>query len=177
MAMAEETEKWVKGVAITTTILAVCTAVSSLKASSYSTRVQINTTLRADAWAFYQAKSLKEHTYRMQKDSFEFDKLLAGQSPEAQSYADQKIKSYADEVVRYTKEKDEIKKQAEGLEKQEDLFKQHNASFALAVMMLQVAILMSSIAALMKWKYMWFLGLAFGVVGLFYMANGFFLFV
>lgn len=173
--MSEAREKWVQGVAITTTVLAVCTAVSSLKASSYSTKVQIYTTRQADAWAYYQAKSIKEHTFRLQKESFEFDRILAGSNPEAQEYAEKRIKKYEEEVARYQKEKGEIEDQAKSLQKEENIFKEHNASFALAVMMLQVAILMSSIAALMTWKYMWFLGLMFGTIGLVYMVNGFYL--
>lgn len=173
--MSETTERWVKGVAITTTVLAVCTAVSSLKASSYSTKVQISTTMRANAWAFYQAKSIKEHSFMLQKDTFQFDSLLAGTNPEAQAYAQERMKKYDEETARYKKEKGDIQAEAENLQKQEDIYKEHNASFALAVMMLQVAILMSSIAALMKWKYMWFMGLMFGSVGVVYMVNGFYL--
>jgi hypothetical protein len=45
------------------------------------------------------------------------------------------------------------------------------------VIFLQIAILLSSIAALMKKKPVWFLGLITGAFGLFYFANGFWLFV
>jgi len=44
-------------------------------------------------------------------------------------------------------------------------------------MFLQIAILLSSIAALMKQKYFWFLGLASGAFGLAYFCNGFLLFM
>ena len=61
-------ESWLQWVALTTTILAVAAAISSLKASSYSTRVQIHTTEEANQWAYYQAKSIKEHGFRLNKD-------------------------------------------------------------------------------------------------------------
>lgn len=173
--MAETTEKWIKGVAITTTLLAVCTAISSLKASSYSTRVQIHTTMMANSWAHFQAKSIKEHSYRLQQEDFQFNKLLAAGNPEAESYAEDRIKHCKAEIDRYQNEKGEIQDDVDKLQKQEELFKQHNASFALAVMLLQIAILMSSVSALMKWKMVWFGGMVFGVIGLVYMVNGFFL--
>jgi hypothetical protein len=40
----------------------------------------------------------------------------------------------------------------------------------------QWSILLSSIAALLKKQQIWWLGLAVGVVGVVYLANGFFLF-
>ena len=46
----------------------------------------------------------------------------------------------------------------------------------LAVIYLQIAILLSSIAALLKKPFIYWVGLAVGVVGLVYFANGFFLF-
>ena len=39
-------------------------------------------------------------------------------------------------------------------------------------MLLQIAIMMSSVGALIKKPIMWYVGLAFGVGGLGYMANG-----
>ena len=39
---------------------------------------------------------------------------------------------------------------------------------------LQIAILLSSIAALLKKKSVWVIGLALGLVGLFYFINGYF---
>jgi hypothetical protein len=53
--------------------------------------------------------------------------------------------------------------------------KRHNRAFALAVMLLQIAIMMSAVAALINRKMMWGAGLVLSVVGLVYMANGFFL--
>jgi hypothetical protein len=47
----------------------------------------------------------------------------------------------------------------------------------LAAMFLQIAILLSSIAALMKKKLFWFIGMGAGCFGLFYFFNGFFLFL
>ena len=175
MAEQDKREKWVMGVALTTTILAVCAAISSLRASSYSTKVQICATKEANEWAYYQAKSIKEHTFRLQKESFELSEHRENISPENKDYVEGKIKEYGDEVARYKKEKDEIRNHAEAFASEQEVFKKHNAAFGLAVMLLQIAILMSSVSALIKRRIMWYVGLCFGGVGLVYMANGFFL--
>jgi hypothetical protein len=48
--------------------------------------------------------------------------------------------------------------------------------FGIAVIFLQISILLSSIAALLKKKPVWILGLVVGAAGIFYFLDGFFLF-
>ena len=63
-------DRWVRWVALTTTVLAVCAAVSSMKGSSNSTKVQIWTTKESNQWQFYQAKSIKKYLMQLQQDNF-----------------------------------------------------------------------------------------------------------
>jgi len=168
-------ETWLQWVALTTTILAVCAAISSLKASSYSTKVQIHTTKEANHWAYYQSKSIKEHSYVLNRDVLNYANLLGSPNPQVQQYLAAKIKYYDKEIGRYDQEKKQIKTEAETLIKEQELLKRHNGAFALATMLLQIAIMMSAVAALIKRKMMWVVGLGLSLVGLAYMANGFFL--
>ena len=168
-------ETWIQWVALATTILAVCAAISSLKASSYSTKVQIHTTKEANHWAYYQSKSLKEHSFRLNRDILRYANLLGNLNPQVQQFLTAKIKDYDKEINRYDQEKKQIKTEAENFIKEQEVLKRHNGAFALAVMLLQIAIMMSAVAALIKRKMMWVAGLAFSAVGLVYMANGFFL--
>ncbi len=174
--MAEPSkETWIQWVALTTTILAVCAAISSLKASGYSTKVQIHTTKEANHWAYYQSKSIKEHSYQLNCDILGYARLLANPNPQVQEFLAAKIKHYEGEIARYDREKKQIKTEAETLILEQETLKRHNAAFGLAVMLLQIAIMMSAVGALIKRKMMWVAGLALSVVGLVYMANGFFL--
>ncbi|MEI6035428.1 MAG: DUF4337 family protein [Verrucomicrobiae bacterium] len=50
----EQQELWIKWVALTTTILAVCAAIGSLNGSSYSTRAQVLTTQESNQWSYFQ---------------------------------------------------------------------------------------------------------------------------
>jgi hypothetical protein len=174
--MAEETkEKWLQWVALTTTILAVCAAISSLKSSSYSTRVQIQTTKEANNWAYYQSKSIKEHNFNLNRDILSAIRLSEAKNPRLQKYLSAKIKDYSDEIARYDKEKEQIKSEADKINQEQEIFKLHNTNFALAVMILQIAIMLSAVAALIKKKILWYAGMVLGTLGCFYMMNGFLL--
>jgi hypothetical protein len=166
-------EKWGKWVALTTMCLAVCAAISSLKGGGYSTKVQLLTTAENNKWAYFQSKSIKQHSYELQRDIFALYQLNAGEKEK--DFINKKIKYYTDEVARYDKEKNDIKKEAEDLSKSEDNFKRHGGNFGMAVMFLQIAIMLSSVAALIKRRRLWTAGLAMGVLGLAYMLNGFYL--
>jgi len=177
--MAEEKkEPWLNYLALTTVIFAVCATLSTLKGGGFSTRAVMSQSQASDQWAYYQAKSIKGYVYELQKEKFEMD-LKAGKGM-AQGLAGdfkKRIGAYTEKVERYDKEKEEIKKKAEELEARRDLSQKHAGAFGMAAMFLQIAILLSSISALMKQKYFWFIGMAAGCFGLFYFFNGFFLFL
>lgn len=63
------------------------------------------------------------------------------------------------------------------MEVQRDEAKRHNRPFGLAVMFLQVAILLNSIAGLMKVKKIWWSALPVGLTGLVFFSDGFFAFL
>ena len=142
-------ERWTQWVALTTTILAVCAAISALKGGGYSTRVQLSTTQEANQWSYYQAKSIKQHAVEMHRDQLELLRLEA-RAPEAQRLADERLAAARAEIARYDREKAEIKASAEAIQKDEGELKRHAGAFALAVMLLQIAIMLSSAGALMK---------------------------
>jgi hypothetical protein len=170
-APAPAKERWTQWVALTTTILAVCAAISALKGGSYSTRVQLSTTQENNKWSYFQSKSIKQHAVEMHKDQLEVVRLEA-RTPEARALADERIARAAAEIARYEKEKGDIKAEAEALQEAEDDLKRHAGAFGLAVMLLQIAIMLSSVGALIKRPAMWVVGLCFGVLGLAYAANG-----
>jgi len=167
-------ERWLQWVALTTTVLAVCAAISALKGGGYSTQVQLATTQEANAWAFFQAKSLKQHVTEQSRDQLA---VLAADAhaPEARRLAEERRQQAEADVKRYDAEKAEIKAGAEALQARQIELKRHGGSFGLAVMLLQIAIMLSSVGALLKRPLMWGIGLAFGAVGLVYALNGFLL--
>ncbi len=173
--MAEEKkEPWLNYLALTTVIFAVCATLSTLKGGGYGSKAVMSQAQASDEWSYYQAKSIKGYLYELQRDKLDLE-LKAGARAAAEYR--KKVQFYQDEINRYRTEKEEIKKKADILEASRDNAQKHSGAFGLAAMFLQIAILLSSIAALMKQKYFWFLGMASGVLGLFYFFNGFFLFM
>ncbi|MBF0559707.1 MAG: DUF4337 family protein [Nitrospirae bacterium] len=80
-------------------------------------------------------------------------------------------------VPQYEDEKTKIQEDAKAQETIRTESQRHSQTFGMAVIFLQIAILLSSIAALLKKKAAWILGLMTGLVGIFYFANGFLLFL
>jgi hypothetical protein len=156
-------------------VLAVCAAISSLKGGSYSTRVQLATTQEVNAWSYFQSKSVKQHATAAERDLLEVA-VLEARTPEGKALAEAKHATAVAEVARYEVEKEKAMADAKGLRSEEDLNKQHNAQFGQAVMLLQIAITLSAVGALIKKQPMWWAGLACGAAGLVFMANGFLLF-
>jgi len=177
--MAEEKkDPWLNYLALATVALAVCATLSTFKGGSYSTRSVLSQSQAANQWAYYQAKSLKGYLYEIQKETLESDLQEKDTSLSAAGLEGLKarIASYGKKIAKYDSEKAEIMKEAKKFEQIRDDAQAHSKIFGIAVIFLQIAILLSSIAALMKKKLVWYLGLVIGAAGVFYFFDGFLLF-
>ncbi len=178
--MAEEKkDPWLNYLALTTVILAVCATLATFKGGGFSTRSVMTQTQASDQWAFYQAKSIKGYIYEMQKDKLELELMgLGARAPQAvRDEYTKKIDGYGKKIAKYEEEKAQIQKEAKRFEEVRNDAQKHSQAFGIAVIFLQIAILLSSIAALIKRKLVWLLGLVVGLFGIFYFVNGFLLFL
>src|SRR5437016_13023 len=74
-----------------------------------------------DAWAYYQSKSTKQHLAESMVDQLSIQRDVTGNlSPEGRALVDRKIAEYAAKARLYDTEKAEIKRTAEGFQKQYD---------------------------------------------------------
>lgn len=164
--------------ALTTVILAVCATMATFKGGGHSTKSVMGQTKASDQWAYFQAKSIKGYIYDLQCEKLQLElKANVGTlSAELQKDYTDRITSYKAKVQKYDSEKSAIEKKARELEDFRDLSGRHSAAFGMAVIYLQIAILLSSIAALLKKKPLWLGGLVVGLVGIVHFANGFYLF-
>ena len=178
--MAENTkESWLNYLALTTVIFAVCATLSTFKGGGFSTRSVMSQSQASDQWAYFQAKSIKAHLYELQKEKLEIElRILPKSAPQtvAEAYRE-KIGEYQKRVEKLEKEKSEIQAEAKRLEGDRDQTKRHSQAFGVAVIFLQISILLSSIAGLLKKRPVWYVGMAAGMIGLVYFADGFFLFL
>lgn len=129
--------------------------------------------MASDQWAFYQSKSTKQHLHELQLDQLKLQAMtLVPGSAVATAYT-KKVDDYQARIARYNLEKKEIEVQARGLEKQRDDAKLHSKPFGIAVIFLQVAILLNSIAGLLKAKRVWWTAIPVGLTGIGFFLNGF----
>ena len=149
-------------IAITTLILAVCATLSSFKAGGYSTKMVLAQSQASDQWAYYQAKSIKETAYQTQRDALELARHSAPMATEAYQA---KIVAYDKEVARYKQEKNEIMAEAKKLEAARDQYQNHGMRFGEALILLQIGILLSSLASISKNHVYWYGGAIAGAGG------------
>jgi hypothetical protein len=172
-------EPWLNYLALTTVIIAVCATLATFKGGGYSTRQVLSQAKASDQWAYYQSKSVKGDLYELAASNAELEaQALPASLPAAlhTAYA-KRAADYRQKVAKYGQEKRDIQAAAQQLERTRDEAQRHAAFFGIAVIFLQISILLSSIAALLKHKQVWLLGLVVGAGGIFYFLKGFFLFL
>jgi hypothetical protein len=167
-------EKWIKGVVITTTCLAVMTAIAAARGGACGAKTQLLTAIESSKWAYYQAKSIKQNLAESQKNAFEVEVLGAANDDQKALYAN-KLKIATDEISRYDTEKNQIRKEAEDTAVLNKLVAKKGNFFSGSVVFFQIGIMLSSVSALLKRKFMWVIGLFFGAIATVLLAYGLFL--
>jgi len=133
----------------------------------------------SDQWAFYQAKVIREHEYRIQQKRLEVELAERGASmvPEARQQYEALLAEFTAETKRYNTEKKDIEKDAKKLEHERDVNRNRDPYFDFAEVLLQIAIVMSSVSILSSSRLMYGLSLILALGGTFLMLNGYTLWV
>lgn len=171
-------DPWTTWVALTTTALAVMAAITTLYLGKFSSRAILLQGQETDQWAFFQAKSIKGHSYELEKAhlTLEMSMFRASMPKEASEQYQEMLAQYGEKIKKYEGEKEEIKKKAEALEKEKLVSQQRSGNFGFALIFLQIAIMLSSISVITKKKPLWYVGLFLSTFGLFFFLDGFYLF-
>jgi len=174
----EKKEPWLNYLALTTIFFAVCATLSTFKGGSFSTRSVMSQSKAANQWAYYQAKSIKQYVFEMQKDAFNLQATAIDQKQQSvvDSYK-KKSDEYTQQIKKYESEKEKIRDEAKKFEDVRDESQKHSSAFGIAVIFLQISILLSSISALLKKKLIWLGATGVGVLGIVYFIDGFILFL
>lgn len=164
-------------VALTTAIFAVFLAITSLGGNNAMKEMLLAQQQSSDQWAFYQAKAIREHFYRGQKMRLEFDLLERAESlkPEVKKKLESLIRQMTAEEERYHTEKQEIEKEAKKLEHERDLNRFKDPYFDYGEVLLQIAIVMSSIAIIATSRPISIFALVAAGLGVLFSLNGFLL--
>ena len=169
-------KKFAKRVALTTAIYAVALAITALGGNKTMKEMLLTQQQSSDQWAFYQAKVIREHLYRSQKMRLEVDLLERSDQmkPAIKEKLEALIKKMDEEEARYNAEKKEIEKEAKKLEQERDHYRAKDPYFEFAEVLLQIAIVMSSIAILSNSRPVFVFSLISAFFGAILSLNGFF---
>ena len=144
-------EKWVGWVALTAAFLAALAAVTGLKAGDHANEALFEQMLATDKWTEYQGQKIKAMISAMEKPISEATKS---------------------KLEEREKKAEALKEKATELQNSANLHLDKHKTLAPGVTMFQIAIAMAAITVLSKRKPIWYVSLAFGVVGIYYLAMG-----
>jgi hypothetical protein len=179
MASTEETqkEKWMGWLALSTAIMAVLAALTTLYMGKFSSRAIMAQGLESNEWAYYQAKSIKQHTFEINKKTLELQfHSQKSLPPGVAAEYEKTLGKYGDDIKRYEGEKKEIKDKAEGIAKGKLKAQEMGGNFGYALIFLQIALMLSSLASLTKRHYLWYIALACNIGWLFFFVDAWMLF-
>ena len=176
-------ERFRRRTAILIGVLAMLLALTSLGGDNASTEVVNSNILASDTWAFYQAKNIRQTSYRLAADELEGQVLAQpGLSAELRGQLQERLAQYRATLDRLESEpetgegKRELTEKARALEAQRERGLRQDPNFDYAGALFQIAIVLASVSIVALSRPLLWLGLALGGVACLLMLNGFFLF-
>jgi hypothetical protein len=157
----EAKDPFEKRVALTIAILAICLSLTGNRGDNAKTDAIIKTNEAANQWGYFQAKSIKGQMAAMHGDLL--NRLAGGDAVEAAKKQTARLQG---EGERYDKEKSEIKEKAEELQKDARHLLAVNDRCDLAALLLQIAVIVCSVAILARAHKFWLAGMILGAVGI-----------
>ena len=164
-------------VALTTAVYAVVLAIASLGGNNAMKEMLLAQQEASNQWSYYQAKVIREHLNRGNKLLLEAQ--LAEPSrvvgPERAKY-EALLASFREEEKRMNADKKEIEPKARALEADRDRNQAKDPYFDYAEVLLQIAIVCSSVSILAASRPMFWFSAVLASLGTLLTANGFLLF-
>lgn len=168
--------------ALTISILAMVLAISNLGGSNASKETTQENILAANAYSFYQAKTVRQTALKIAVADLELQLAREPQMPAAVKELHlKKIEDYKKTIERYESEpetregKKELLAKAKAHEHERDHAMRQDPWFDYAEGMLQIAIVLLSVSIIGGVAVFYWVGSALGILGFFSMLNGFFL--
>jgi len=170
--------------AVLIAVLAMLLAITSLGGSNAGKEAVNNNVLASNYWNFFQAKNVRQTVYQLAADEFELGWLNdSSLSPEARAALKAKAEAYRKTAARYETEpetnegKKEVIQRAKDHEAKRDHALQQDPYFDYAEALLQIAIVLISVAIVANLVWLSVIGGALGICGALLTLNGFFLLV
>ena len=127
-----------------------------------------------DEWAYYQAKGTKQNLAIAAREQIELMRETnPNASPEVRAIFDKRIAEYTAMEKKYETEKEDIKRKAEGFQKQYDDLNVHDDQFDMAEAVLSVAIALFGVTALTRKRWLLIVAIVFASCGVILGLAGF----
>lgn len=169
--------------AIFIAVLAMLLAITGLGGSNAAKEAMNNNVLASNFYAFYQAKNMRQTSYALAADDLALSLLNPALPAEARGEIQKKIDGYRKTVARYDSEPDtqegkkELLARAKSFEEKRDHALRQDPYFDYAEVLLQIAIVLASVAIVSGVGWLVIFSGILGVAGTLLMINGFLLLV
>jgi len=163
-------------------LLAMVLALASLGGSNASKEATMHNILASNAYAFYQAKNIRQTSYKLAADDFQVILAQEKLSPATRELVEGKLQSYKKNIERYESEPDtkEGKKELMARAKAHEATRDHamlqDPWFDYAEGALQIAIVLLSVSIVASMPILYWAGTLLGALGFVSTVNGYFLF-
>jgi hypothetical protein len=169
--------------ALLVSLLAMVLALASLGGSNASKEATMHNILASNAYAFYQAKNIRQTSYKLAADDLQLILVQEKLSPTTRELVEGKLQSYKKNIDRYESEPDtkegkkELMLQAKEHEHERDLALRRDPWFDYAEALLQISIVLTSVALITGVGLLLGASLTLGALGVFCTLNGYLLFI
>jgi hypothetical protein len=150
-------------IAILVALLATFMALCNIKDGNIVQAMSQDQSKAVDQWSYYQAKGMKQNLAESVLDQLQIRKAEPGLAPQAGALLDKEIGIYTANVKKYEQQKEEIKRTAEGAEKDYDRLNVHDDQFDMSEAAISIAIALLGVSALTRKK--WLVAFAILVAG------------
>ena len=184
MEQDRPTDRFKQRAAVAIAVLAMLLAITSLGGSNAGKEAVNNNILASNFFNFYQAKNMRQTAFTLAADEFEFAWMNDPALPaEAKAALQRKLADYRKTIARYETEpetqegKTELMSRARIYEAARDHALKQDPYFDYAEALLQIGIVLISVAIVADAVWLSFFGGALGILGTLLMINGFTLLV
>lgn len=189
----KEDERFRSRVALMIAFMAMLLAITSLGGGNAAEDIMNHNIHASDTWAFYQAKNIRQTSYRIAAETLESELTLHGATitPEARESLERRIDGFKQTAARYESEPDpqspndplrgegkkELSARAKDFAEKRDRAQRQDPNFDFAEALFQIAIVLASVSILATSRLIMKVSVAVGIVAAVLMVNGYFLFM
>ena len=187
----EKDDRFRNRAALLIAFLAAILAIGGLGGGNATDDMVASNIKASDSWAFYQAKNVRQTMFEIAADELESQLSAGALAPAARASAEKRLADYRKTIDRYDSEPDpkapddplkgegkkEIRERAEHYEAGFEQASERDNNFDLAEVLLQLALVLGSVAILAVSRWVLILSGAIGMLGALLTLNGFLLLV